>query len=88
LRTNGTLIDRNDMNIPAIHRIDLRLQRRFKLGNFATFDGMFEVFNLLNHANYNTFNNNLASAVYNTPVRDANLAYAPRMVQLGFRMAF
>ena len=88
LRRDGTLISRNDINVPALHRVDMRLQRRFKLGGKATADGMLEVFNLFNHANYASLNNNLASAVYGTPVRDANQAYAPRMVQLGFRLVF
>jgi hypothetical protein len=88
LRRDGSLIDRNDINVPAIHRVDLRLQRRFRVGHAATFDGMLEVFNVFNHANYGSLTNNLASPAYSAPVRDANVAYAPRMVQLGFRLEF
>jgi hypothetical protein len=88
LRRDGTLIDRNDINVPAIHRVDLRLQRRFRLGGRATVDGLLEIFNLFDHANYASLTNNLASAAYRSPVRDANVAYAPRMVQLGFRLEF
>jgi hypothetical protein len=88
LRRDGTLISRNNIDVPSIHRVDLRLQRRFRLGGKATFDGLLEVFNVFNHANYASLNNNLASTLYLSPVRDANQAYAPRMVQLGFRMVF
>ncbi len=88
LRRDGTIIPRNDINVPSLHRVDTRLQRRFKIGRTATIDGMLEVFNLFNHANYASLNGNLASAVYRNPVRDTNLSYAPRMVQLGFRVAF
>lgn len=88
IRRDGTIIPRNDINVPSLHRVDLRLQKRFRLGSFATFDGMLEVFNAFNHVNYATLTSNLASAAYRSPVRDANVAYAPRMVQLGFRMVF
>jgi hypothetical protein len=87
LRRDGTIIERNNINVPAMHRIDLRVQRRFRLGH-TTFDGLVEVFNLLNHANFASLNNNEASAAFRTPVRDANVAYAPRMLQLGFRFQF
>jgi hypothetical protein len=88
LRRDGTLIDRNNFNGKALHRIDLRLQRRFKVARHITLDGLFEVFNLLNHDNFGSFNVNEASATFLTPTRDTNLAYAPRMLQLGFRLAF
>ncbi len=88
LRPNGTLIDRNNFNGKALHRIDLRLQRRFRLASHMTFDGLFEVFNLLNHDNFASFNVNEASATFLNPTRDTNVAYAPRMLQLGFRFAF
>jgi len=87
LRRNGSLIPRNNVDVPSIHRVDLRAQRRFRLGH-ATLDGLLEVFNVLDHANYASFNVNEASASFGTPVRDTNVAYAPRMVQLGFRFAF
>ena len=87
LRRDGTLIPRNNVDAPSIHRVDLRAQRRFRLGH-ATFDGLLEVFNLLDHANYASLNVNEASAAFRTPVRDTNVAYAPRMLQLGFRFAF
>jgi hypothetical protein len=88
IRRDGTIIDRNDINVPSLHRVDMRLQKRFRLGNVGTLDGLLEVFNLFDHANYASLTNNLASAAYLGPVRDANVAYAPRMVQLGFRLEF
>ena len=33
----------------------MRLQRRFRLGAHATVDGIVEVFNLFNHANYGSY---------------------------------
>lgn len=68
--------------------MDLRLLKRFRMGSFGTLDGMLEVFNAFNHANYASLNNILVSPIYRLPVRDASVSYAPRMVQLGFRLVF
>jgi hypothetical protein len=88
LRRDGTLISRNNFNGAALHRIDLRVQRRFRIGGHATFDGMLEAFNVLDHDNFASFNVNEASATFKNAVRDTNVAYSARMLQLGFRFAF
>jgi hypothetical protein len=88
LRPDGTLITRNNFDRPDIHRADVRFQRRFRLPRAMTLDGMVEVFNVFNHANFNSFVINEANAAFGRPTQDTNLAYAPRMVQLGFRLAF
>ncbi|MGE3511079.1 MAG: hypothetical protein AB7N65_19580, partial [Vicinamibacterales bacterium] len=88
LTRDGLLIQRNDIDVPALHRVDMRLLKRVRLGNFGNLEGMLEVFNLFNHANFASLNSNLASPTYRQPVRDSNLSYAPRMVQLGFRLMF
>ena len=49
---------------------------------------MFEVFNLFNHANYGAYTTNESSAQYGQPSFADNLAYQPRMLQLGFRTTF
>ena len=54
----------------------------------VTFDGMFEVFNLFNHANYGTYVNNVSSPLYGRPASNSNVAYQPRMMQLGFKIGF
>jgi hypothetical protein len=88
LRPDGTLIPRNNLVGKPTHRVDLRIQRRFPLGRRAGIDGIAEVFNLLNHANYGSYVNNEASSLYGQPQQNAALAFAPRMVQLGFRFTF
>jgi hypothetical protein len=65
----------------------MRVQRRFRLGSHLTADGIFEVFNLFNHANFNSYVTNASSPAFRRPVQDTNLAYAPRMLQLGFRLS-
>jgi hypothetical protein len=46
------------------------------------------VFNLFNHANYGSYTINESNANYGQPAANTNLAYQPRMVQLGFRTTF
>ena len=47
------------------------------------------MFNLFNHENYGSYSTNLAvPAQYGTPSQNTNVAYQPRIMQLGFRFAF
>jgi hypothetical protein len=66
----------------------MRVQKRLPLGGRVQLDGMFEVFNLFNHANYGSYTINESNANYGQPSANTNLAYQPRMLQLGFRLAF
>jgi hypothetical protein len=88
LRANGTLIPRNSLDRTNLHRVDMRIQKRFKLSNRVTFDGIAEVFNMFNHANYNNFVTNEAAKNYGAPVYDSNIAFQPRTAQFGFRTTF
>ena len=88
LRANGTLIERNSFNRSDLHRVDMRLQKRFSFGSRMTFDGMIEVFNLFNHENYNSFVTNEANSRYGLPNADTNIAFQPRTMQFGFRTTF
>jgi hypothetical protein len=88
LRANGTIIPRAAIVGEPIHRMDLRLQKRLSFGDRVRLDGMFEVFNLFNHENYGSYTTNESNANYGRPSFNGNLAYQPRMMQLGFRLAF
>ena len=55
LRPDGTIVPRNSYAGEAIQRVDLRLQRRFAFGNRMSVDGIMEVHNLFDHANYGTY---------------------------------
>jgi hypothetical protein len=87
LRSNGSIAPRNGFVGDPLHRVDMRLQRRFHAGH-VSFDGMFEMFNVFNRANYGSFVTNEASPLFGRPTQNSNLAYAPRMMQFGFRVAF
>ena len=57
------------------------------LGN-QSLDGIVEVFNLLNRANYGTWVTNESNARYGQPSDNNNIAFKPRLLQFGFRAAF
>jgi len=88
LRLNGTFTPRNGLVGLSVHRVDARLQRHFKLTPRAGADGIVEVFNAFNRANYGGYVANEASPQYGQPISSSNLSYAPRSVQLGFRFTF
>jgi hypothetical protein len=87
LRADGSIVPRNNFVGLPIHRVDMRVQRTFKFDSVAL-DGILEVFNVLNHANYGSYTTVESSPLYGKPSQNINIAYQPRMVQLGFRMTF
>ena len=88
LRPNGTIVPRNDFVGKPVHRVDLRLQQSIKFGNRRAGDLMAEVFNLFDRANYGSYTLQESSPRYGLPNSSSNLAYAPRTLQLGFRVTF
>jgi hypothetical protein len=72
----------------AIHRVDLRVQRRFPIARDIAVDGIVEVFNLLNHENYGSYTTQESNSNYGNPAFNGAVAYQPRMLQLGFRLTF
>jgi len=88
LRPDGTIVPRNNFVGKAIHRMDLRIQKRFALGGRAAIDAMVEVFNVFNHANYGSYTTQESNANYGRPSQNSLAAYAPRTVQLGFKATF
>ncbi len=87
LRPDGTIVPRTNLVGNPIHRVDLRIQRRFSFGRRGI-DGILEVFNVFNHANYGSYTTQESSPNYGKPVQNTGIAYQPRMLQLGFRATF
>ena len=88
LRADGTLVPRNGFVGDPIHRVDMRVQQRIPLGGSLRLDGMFELFNVFNHANYGSYTTIESNALYGQPSFNSNIAYWPRVAQLGIRLAF
>jgi hypothetical protein len=88
LRRDGSIAPRNAIVGRPLHRVDMRIQRRFPLFGRAYVDGMLEVFNVFNHENYGSYTTNESSRVYGQPTFNNDVAYQPRILQFGFRAAF
>jgi hypothetical protein len=88
LRRDGSIIPREGIVGDPIHRVDMRLQKRLTLGGRWNLEGILEVFNVFNHANYGSYTTNESNANYGKPSSNTNLAYQARMLQLGFRTSF
>jgi len=88
LRLNGTIIPRETFVGEPIHRVELRLLQRIPLHGKANLAGSLEVFNLFNRKNYQSYNLVESSPTFGQPNSSTNLSYAPRTIQLGFRLTF
>jgi len=87
-RANGSLIERNSFDMPSLHRVDMRLQRRFSLGGGVRIDAIAEVFNMLNHTNYGSFTLVETNGNNGRPAENLNISFQPRLFQFGFRATF
>jgi len=85
---DGSIIPRESFVGTPLHRVELRLMQRVPLHGKATLAGSLEVFNVFNRKNYGGFNLTETSPTFGTPSSSTNLAYAPRTIQLGFRLTF
>jgi hypothetical protein len=87
LRPDGTIVARNNFVGESNHRMDMRAQKRLTIGRVRV-DGILEVFNVFNRENFGSYTTQESSASYGQPSQNLNVAYQPRMLQLGFRVAF
>jgi hypothetical protein len=92
LGPGGVVAPRNNFVGRPLHRVDMRFMKRVGLGGPRQLDGILELFNVFNHANYGNYTTNLGvPANYGKPQQFFTVtpaAYLPRMMQLGFRFAF
>ena len=88
VRPDGTIIPRNSFIGRPIHRVDMRLQQAIKITARRRVQGIAEIFNLFNHANYGSYTLQENSPAYGRPQLNQNIAYSPRALQLGIRVAF
>jgi hypothetical protein len=88
LRRDGTIVPRNGFVGDPVHRADVRLQQRIPIAGRVAIDGMLEVFNLFDRANFGSWVTDELSPLFGQPEFNDNLAYAPRTLQLGFRLTF
>jgi hypothetical protein len=82
------LVKRNGVYGLPIERLDMRVSKTVKLKERARLVGIFECFNVLNHANYGSYNASITTSSFATPAQNLNLEYQPRMLQLAGRFEF
>ena len=88
LRADGTIVARNSFVGDPLHRVDMRVSKRFPLGQQVRIEGIVDVFNLFNHKNYGSYTTVESSAAYLQPQRVNQIVYSARAVQFGFRATF
>ena len=91
---SGDTIPRDALVGLPLHKVDLRLTKDIKLGGSMRVSLIGEVYNLLNHHNYGSYNTTLSAtaaattALFGQPVQNTGNAYVPREAQFAFRFAF
>jgi hypothetical protein len=95
MRPDGSIIPRFNFNRKDLHRVDMRVSRRFNFGSRFSFEPMLEVFNLLNRANFNSWELEESNSQFGQPTQGeggnsgaGGTAFQPRVVQIGFRALF
>ena len=87
LQADGSIIDAGAVKGDAVTRVDVRLMRRFDLGQ-VNIDGIVEVFNVFNRENFGAYQGCTCASSYAQPLFNADVAFLPRVVQLAFRVGF
>ena len=87
LRPDGSIVPRNSFIGRPVHKTDLRMQKSMKFGH-VRLDGILEVFNVFNHANFSDWVTQESLSNFGQPSGDPVLSNTPRMLQLGFRAGF
>jgi hypothetical protein len=87
-REDGSIIPLFNFNKKDLHRVDLRLMKRFTFGQRYSVEPMLELFNLFNRANFTDWVLDESSSLFGQPDAADGIAYQPRTMQVGFRMRF
>jgi hypothetical protein len=91
LNASGAVLPKNgERALYWDKKVDLRLVKNIKVAGRTTAQGMVDVFNVFNTANYNptSYGAVFGTATYLRPGFSSNLFYQPRMAQVGVRVTF
>lgn len=88
LNDAGDILPRNSERTEKWDKkLDIRLSKTVTL-NRVSFQGIVDVFNVLNTWNLTNYGTNFYAATYLRPANSTNIFYQPRQVQLGFRITY
>ncbi len=83
----GDRVPRNALKGDPIHKVDLRVTKTVKAGGIQL-QGIAEVFNVFDHANYGAYNAVVTSPTFGAPQQNTSNTYRPRTGQLAFRIQY
>jgi hypothetical protein len=84
----GNILPRNSERTEKWDKkLDIRLSKVLRV-NRVSFEGIVDVFNVLNTWNLTNYGTNYYGATYLRPANSTNIFYQPRQVQLGFRVTY
>lgn len=83
----GDRVPRNALQGKAIHKVDVRVTKSVRAGGLRL-QGIAEVFNVFNHANYGSYNAVVTSPTFGAPLQNLGNTYRPRTGQVAFRVMF
>ena len=83
----GDRVPRNALRGDPLHKVDLRATKTVRIGGMQV-QGIAEVFNAFNHANYGAYNAVVTTATFGQAQQNNVNAYRPRTGQLAFRLTF
>ena len=84
---SGDRVPRNALKGDAIHKVDARATKAFKINN-VSLQAVAEVFNVFNHENYGSYNAVVSSPTFGAPQQNIGNAFRPRTGQLAIRVSF
>ena len=84
---SGERVPRNALRGDAIHKVDARVTKAFKVATF-NIQAVAEVFNLFNHENFGSYNAVVTSPAFGSPQQNNGNAFRPRTAQLALRVSF
>jgi hypothetical protein len=84
----GQSLPRDAFHGLPIYKVDLRLSRDFRFHERFVFTPMVDVFNLLNHPNYGSYNLLVNLPSFGAPSQNLNDSYVPREFQFAFHFQF
>jgi hypothetical protein len=84
---SGDTVPRNALKGDAIHKVDARVTKVFKINNLSI-QAVAEVFNVFNHENFGSYNAVVTSPLFGSPQQNIGNAYRPRTGQLALRVSF
>jgi hypothetical protein len=84
---SGATVPRNSERTNSDYKLDLRVAKTVRIRG-VSFQGVIDVFNVLNTKNQTNHVTNVFAATYLQPSQSTNLFYQPRQVQLGFRISY